>query len=483
MKRFLPAALIAALALTTAGVPAAIAAPASSAVTQQQTEELAVTYAHLVEDFYQKVDRQAVLNGEREGLLGYLRAMHIVNPTLPSLRATDDESGNIREIEHELSLAVNQYGSKLKMEESLSPSTQLTYAAISGVLASVKDKYTTFLTPKQYAELNDNLDGTSFGGVGISYAPDEKHGALTIENVINDGPSDKAGLQPEDQIVAIDGTPVSQILAPAMTEKDDQKRLAAQQKIITKVLRGQPGTRVRLTISRAGKTLPVVTITRAEIHQPSVLSKMLPGEIGYIDLAVFGQTTGQELDEALKRLDAQGAKAYILDLRSNGGGYLNAAVDVSSKFIPSGPIVTVQQRAGTDTEYDAENTAIAPRPLAVLVNKYTASASEITAGAIQDSGVGTIIGEKTYGKGVVQSIWQLPDKSAIKITTARYFTPKGRDINTVGIEPEIQSPTPKDLKGFRFGDPRTDPQLVAAVSFIGTRVAQTPSTAPSSSAR
>jgi carboxyl-terminal processing protease len=210
---------------------------------------------------------------------------------------------------------------------------------------------------------------------------------------------------------------------------------------------------------------------------------MLPGEIGYIDLAVFGQTTGQELDEALKRLDAQGAKAYILDLRSNGGGYLNAAVDVSSKFIPSGPIVTVQQRAGTDTEYDAENTAIAPRPLAVLVNKYTASASEITAGAIQDSGVGTIIGEKTYGKGVVQSIWQLPDKSAIKITTARYFTPKGRDINTVGIEPEIQSPTPKDLKGFRFGDPRTDPQLVAAVSFIGTRVAQTPSTAPSSSAR
>jgi carboxyl-terminal processing protease len=240
---------------------------------------------------------------------------------------------------------------------------------------------------------------------------------------------------------------------------------------------------VRLTISRAGKALPVVTITRAEIHQPSVLSKMLPGEIGYIDLAVFGQTTGQELDEALKRLDAQGAKAYILDLRSNGGGYLNAAVDVSSKFIPSGPIVTVQQRAGTDTEYDAENTAIAPRPLAVLVNKYTASASEITAGAIQDSGVGTIIGEKTYGKGVVQSIWQLPDKSAIKITTARYFTPKGRDINTVGIEPEIQSPTPKDLKGFRFGDPRTDPQLVAAVSFIGTRVAQTPSTAPSSSAR
>jgi carboxyl-terminal processing protease len=215
-------------------------------------------------------------------------------------------------------------------------------------------------------------------------------------------------------------------------------------------------------------------ITRAEIHQPSVMAKMLPGSIGYIDLAVFGQTTGQELDAALKRLDGEGAKAYILDLRSNGGGYLNAAVAVSSKFIASGPIVTVQQRAGTDTEYDAENTAIPPRPLAVLVNKYTASASEITAGAIQDSGVGTIIGEKTYGKGVVQSIWQLPDKSAIKITTARYFTPKGRDINTIGIEPQIASPTPKDLKGFRFGDPQKDPQLVSAVSFIDQRLAANP---------
>ncbi len=185
---------------------------------------------------------------------------------------------------------------------------------------------------------------------------------------------------------------------------------------------------------------------------------------------MFGQTTGHELDTALKRLDSQGAKAYVLDLRYNGGGYLNAAVDVSSKFISSGPIVSVQSRAGSDTEYDAENTAIAPRPLAVLVNQYTASASEITAGAIQDSGVGTLVGTKTFGKGVVQSIWSLRDGSAVKITTARYFTPKGRDINTVGIEPEIKSELAKDQK-IRLGDLAQDPQLVAAVNFVNGKLA------------
>ena len=131
----------------------------------------------------------------------------------------------------------------------------------------------------------------------------------------------------------------------------------------------------------------------------------------------------------------------------------------------------MQSRAGTDTEYDAENDAIAPRPLAVLVNQYTASASEITAGAIQDSGVGTLVGTKTFGKGVVQTIFPMRDGSAVKITTARYFTPKGRDINSVGIEPEIKSEIPKDQK-IRPGDIAQDPQLVAAINFINTRIAQ-----------
>jgi carboxyl-terminal processing protease len=186
---------------------------------------------------------------------------------------------------------------------------------------------------------------------------------------------------------------------------------------------------------------------------------------------VFGQNTGNELSAALNRLESQGAKAYVLDLRYNGGGYLNAAIDVSSKFIASGPIVTVQSRAGRSTEYDAENTAIPPRPLVVLVNNYTASASEITAGAIQDSGVGTLIGTKTYGKGVVQTIFPLRDGSAVKVTTARYFTPNGHDINSVGIQPQIESAIPKDTK-IRPGYPDEDPQLQRALSFLEQQIAQ-----------
>jgi carboxyl-terminal processing protease len=461
-RRLLSVALAALLALGVARVPAATAA--GPALTMQQTEEIVASYTHLTAEFYKKVDRQAALDGARASMVDYLKKHHVANATLPALHASDDDVTNVEALNREVATAVSEYAAKLEPVESISPSSQITYAAISGVLGSVKDRYTVFLSPKEYAALNEGLDGTSFGGVGISYDVDEKTHLLHIQNVVLDGPSDKAGLQADDVITAVDGKPIAQIF-------DGVTTLEAQQKRVSGVLRGEAGTRVRLTIERSGKDLGPVTITRETIHQPSVSSKMLPGSIGYVDLAVFGQTTAQELSTALKRLDSQGAKAYVLDLRYNGGGYLNAAVDVASKFISTGPIVSVQSRAGTDTEYDAENTAIAPRPLAVLVNGYTASASEITAGAIQDSGVGTLVGEKTFGKGVVQTIFPMRDGSAVKITTARYFTPKGRDINAVGIEPEIKSVLAKDQK-IRRGDIGQDPQLVAAVNFINTRIAQ-----------
>jgi len=460
MKRIVPVVLAALLALATAHVPAATAA--GPALSSQQTEQLVSSYAHLTADFYKKVDRQAVLDGARTSMVDYLKKHKVPGASLPALHASDDDATNAEALSREVSTAVAEYAPKLEPIESISPSSQITYAAIAGVLGSVKDRYTVFLSPKEYAALNEGLDGTSFGGVGISYSVDEKTHLLHVENVILDGPSDKAGIQSDDFIIAIDGKTMAQLFEGATT-------LEAQQKRVTQALRGDPGTRVRLTIERNGKPLEPVTITRQTIHQPSVSSKMLPGSIGYVDLAVFGATTAQELSTALKRLDSQGAKAYVLDLRYNGGGYLNAAVDVASKFISSGPIVSVQSRAGTDTEYDAENTAIAPRPLAVLVNQYTASASEITAGAIQDSGVGTLVGEKTFGKGVVQSIFPLPDGSAIKITTARYYTPRGRDINTVGIQPDIVT---EENASPVYGDPGKDAQLQAALTFLATKVAR-----------
>ena len=372
--------------------------------------------------------------------------------TLPALRAGANSAANVRALQREVSLAVSQYGRKLS-------SRDITYSAIAGLLAAVKDKYTVFLDPKEFAALNEGLDGKEFSGVGISIGIDETSKSLTVNDVIPDGPAEKAGLQPGDTILAIDGKTTK-----GLTVEEDSK-----------LLRGTKGSIVKLSVMRGDATLDPIAVTRDTIHQPSVYAKLLPGDIGYARLTVFGLTTAEELTKALTRLQSEGAKAYVLDLRDNGGGYLNSAIDVSSKFIASGPIVSVESH-GSDTQYDAENTAIPPKPLAVLVNKYTASASEITSGALQDDGVGELIGEKTYGKGVVQTIHPLPDGSAVKITTARYLTPHGRDINLVGINPDIVNVEPKTA---RLGDIKTDTQLQAAITYLEGRLAAQTAASPS----
>jgi carboxyl-terminal processing protease len=421
--------------------------PASAGISGMESDEIDMSYSLLTSEFYKKVNQQTAIDGARTEMFALLRHDGISSPKIDEIHAVTDSSANAKLLEREVGALATTYGAKVQ-----GGSRTLTYAAISGLLSSVKDKYTTFLTPAEYAELNEGLDGGNFSGVGISIQVDDKTKLLEVNEVIPDGPADKAGLQAGDIITQIDDK--------------STKGLATDQD--AKLLRGEKGSVVKLTIERAGAAIPVVSVTRDTIHQPSVYSKLLDNGIGYARLTVFGKNTADELTAALTKLQAQGAKAYVLDLRDNGGGYLESAVQVSSKFIPSGPIVSVESRGGNDTQYDAENTAVAPKPLAVLVNKYTASASEITSGAIQDDGVGALIGEKTYGKGVVQTIDALPDGSAVKITTARYLTPRGRDINLVGIEPDIVSVEPSTA---RIGDPSSDPQLQSAITYLTGKIA------------
>ncbi len=374
--------------------------------------------------------------------------------SLPPIFAGQDADRTARAVGHEVDVAARLARGKMS-------SHLLTYAAIAGMLNSVHDKYTVFLTPKEYAQLNEGLDGGSFAGTGIVIQIDDATKYIDVSNVVPDGPADKAGIQQDDQIIAIDGRSTKNLtLAQASTQ-----------------LRGKAGTQVMLGIVRDGKPLAApITITRAQIHEVSVYDKMLPNKIGYVELTVFGRDTGAELTRALDKLQQDGARAMIVDLRDNGGGYLEAALDVSSKFIASGPIVSVESRASNVTTYEAEDTAIPPMPLAVLVNGHTASASEITSGAIQDSGVGTIIGTRTFGKGVVQEILPLPDGSAIKITDARYLTPHNRDINHLGIVPDI---VVDENKGARQGDPTRDTQLTRALQFLNDKIAHTPAGAAS----
>jgi carboxyl-terminal processing protease len=441
MKPVLP--ILAASALLITAVPSMT--PASS-LTSVENDELETSYSLLTTEFYKRVDQQQALEGARESVLAYLVKMGVKTPHLAPVRALDDPSANAKALQYEVSSAVSAYGSKVG-------SRNITYAAIAGLLGSVKDKYTVFLNPKEYQELNEGLDGGNFSGVGISIQVDDKSKFLLVDQVIADGPAEKAGVHDGDLIVAIDGKTTK-----GLTVDQDAH-----------MLRGDKGTVVKLTVQREGSADLTIAVTRDVIHEPSVYAKLLPDGIGYARLTVFGSSTAKELSEALAKLQNEGAKAYVLDLRDNGGGYLNAAIDVSSKFIPSGPIVSVESRGGNNTQYDAEDDAIAPRPLAVLVNKYTASASEITSGAIQDNGVGELVGEKTYGKGVVQTIHPLPDGSAVKITSARYLTPRGRDINQIGIQPDIVAVEPRSSK---FGDPATDPQLQSAITYLQGRIAQ-----------
>ena len=442
MKRVLPILAATAL-LATAIIPSATTA---SGISGLEGDEIEMSFSLLTSEFYKKVDQQVALDGARAELADYLEHSGVKPAKVPALRASEDPSLNAKNLEREVSLLNGLYGPRV------GGSRELTYAAIAGLMSSVKDKYTTFLSPKEYAQLNEGLDGGNFSGVGISIQVDEKTKLLLVNEVIPDGPAEHAGLQAGDTITLIDGKSTKGLT----TDQD------------AKLLRGDKGTVVKLTVERGGTELPAIAVTRDTIHQPSVYSKLLDGGIGYARLTVFGQNTADELTTALNKLQAEGAKAYVLDLRDNGGGYLNSAIDVSSKFISSGPIVSVESRGGRDTQHDAENTAMPSKPLAVLGNKYTASASELTSGAIQDDGVGALIGEKTYGKGVVQTIHPLPDGSAVKITSARYLTPRGRDINLIGIQPDIVTLEPRTAK---LGDPLTDPQLQSAVTYLEGKIA------------
>ncbi len=445
MKRFASLAFILLLALSTARVPAAT--PTQHSFGLLDAEEISIAYQRLLGEFYKKVNTDAVLTSAHDNLVAYLKHNGVPNAKIPALHSSDDAAANIRELDREVEAVASEYQSA-----KFTP-RDLTYATIAGMLGAVKDRYTVFLSPREYAALNEGLDGTTFSGTGIVIESNDTTKMITVSSVVPDGPADRAGLQQDDVISTIDGK--------------STYSLTIQQ--ASKLLRGTEGTRVTLQIQREGRMISPVTIVRAPIRQLSVYAKMLPNKIGYVGLTVFGRDTGKELSTALDRLQAQGARAFVLDLRDNGGGYLSAAIDVSSKFIPSGPIVSVESRQSQIDTLEAENTAIPPMPLAVLVNGHTASASEITSGAIQDSGVGTLIGTKTFGKGVVQTIYPLPDGSAVKITTARYLTPRNRDINSVGIQPDI---TTEENKTPRYGDLTRDTQLQAAVGFLQNKIAR-----------
>ena len=410
---------------------------AQSLTDEQDVAILDYSFEKLEEAYYKPVDTSVLVRGEANGLTSYLKSKH-VTPALGASGADEDSANAL------LRNAFTTYGTKFGDDN-------LTFAAVSGMLNSLGDPYTVFLDPRDNRSLTELIDGGNFGGIGIYIGQDQKSKQTIIIEPIAGTPAERAGLKSGDIIVSVDGHPTKGLqLDPVMN-----------------LIRGKAGTTAHLVIERTGQPNRAVAVTREEIHVPSVAYRMLDQDVGYIQLFDFGDTSAEEVNTALVRLSGEGAKAFVLDLRNNGGGLLNAAVDISSKFIPDGPIVSIIDRSGRIETHDADGDAISRRPLVVLVNQFSASASEITAGAIQDTKAGELIGVKTFGKGVVQTIYPLPGASAIKITTARYVTPAGRDINKKGIMPNVVVPMDPRLVGL----PSRDVQLRAALVAIKKQLA------------
>lgn len=322
-----------------------------------------------------------------------------------------------------------------------------TYGAIKGALGTLNDPYTIFIEPEPAAQEKAQLEG-QFGGIGAFVSRDEE-GRVILEPM-RDQPAEKAGLQANDILVAVDGTPI----LPEMTTDE-----------IVLMIRGEVGTAVVLTVERAGSDSSLdITIERAIIETPSAHWRILEEDptVGYIQLTAFTERSNRELDQAFEELIDQGAQSFILDLRNNGGGLLDAAVDVTSQFIREGVVVREDRKNEGERVYDVSGGGKAlDQSLVVLTNGGTASASEIVAGALQDYDRATLIGEKTFGKGSVQLIYELSDDSRLHVTVAKWFTPNGNAIDGIGLQPDIEVPvTEEDRNQGR------DPQLERAISFL-----------------
>lgn len=317
--------------------------------------------------------------------------------------------------------------------------------AISGMMDSLGDEHSGYMDPQTYEEATRPLD-ESYEGIG-AYV-DVSGDFLTVITPIQGSPAEAAGLKPGDKIIEIDNKDMTGI-DPSV----------ALQSVL-----GPAGTEVKLTIQRGEENeLLEFTITRARIDLPSVEGKMLDNNIAYISISTFGENTSQLLQKYLKELLANNPKGLILDLRYNSGGYLTTAIEVISQFIPSGVVMYEQEGDGTETSYEAIPGGLATEiPMVVLVNEGSASASEITAGAIQDYNRAPLVGITTYGKGSVQNWIPLSDdQGAVRITIARWLTPNHRQIHKVGLTPDyVVEITEEDVAANK------DPQLDKAIELI-----------------
>lgn len=320
---------------------------------------------------------------------------------------------------------------------------KLMRGTIDGMIGALGDRYSRYLDEKSFEELKRHTEA-SFGGIGIVMGYNVNESKVTVLSVMEGTPGEAAGLKSGDEIFAVDGVPVSEYEFEQVAMK----------------VRGQIGTNVTLTIVRGEEKFDV-TIERANIRVKTAVGKMLEDKIGYIRIVSFAEKTHREFAEALDNLEKEGAQAIVIDLRENPGGLLTTCNRIAEQIVPKGTIVSVVDKNGKKEEHKSKLEATKYK-LVVLINENSASASEILAGALQDTKAATLVGTKSYGKGSVQAVFPFGKSDAVKLTIAKYYTPSGRSINGTGIEPDVTVELPQGAE--------TDLQLEKAKEILREQI-------------
>ncbi len=315
-----------------------------------------------------------------------------------------------------------------------------------GLMGALGDKYAVYYTPEEFNDLMESVSG-EYAGIGVSIIMNDDM-KVEVYKVFKNSPAADAGIHVGDLIIEANGE-------TDFPELDD----------LVAIVRGEPGSTVDLVIDRAGEKIPM-TITRAQVSIDTVSYRMLDNNIGYILIEEFDNVTVGQFEEALTELTAQGMEAVIFDLRNNPGGDYDTVVAMCDRVLPEGVIMTVKDKNGTINTENSDQEHRVDLPMAVLINANSASASEVFTGAIQDYHIATIVGEQSFGKGIVQSIFTLPDGSGIKFTTQEYYTPSGDSINGVGITPDIVVTLPDDVYEDGVLTDDEDTQLQAAIEAL-----------------
>ncbi len=317
-----------------------------------------------------------------------------------------------------------------------------------GMMAGTDDLYAEYYTEDELISMMDSSEGT-FCGIGASFSQNMMTGTVVVADVYEGTPAEEGGLKIGDILYMVDGEDVTGYDLTYTT---------------TNLIKGEENTQLVLTVIRDEKEVELM-MTRRMVEIPSVEYEMLQGKIGLIQIISFDEITGRQFMEAVESLQADGMKSLIIDLRNNGGGRVTAAEEIGDFLLPEGLIYYTEYKDGTriDVESDAACLGI---PMVVLMNEYSASASEILAGALKDHGAAQIVGTQSYGKGIVQSIIDLEDGTAIRLTTSRYYTPNGNNIHEVGIEPDIIVEMPEGLLEQGAISHEEDPQLQKAIEVL-----------------